>query len=185
MEVAILKKPLPNKKKADSGPRINEQIRVDEVRLIDDEGQQVGVVKTTEALAIARSKSLDLVEISPMAEPPVCKIIDYGKFKYELSKKEKDNKKKQHVVSVKTIQFKSVNIDDNDLNVKANNVRKFLAEGDKVKVFLQYRGREVVHRDLGFELMKKFLLILDDVAKMEKDIEAEGPKRLTMMLCKK
>ncbi len=185
MEVAILKKPLPNKKKADSGPRINEQIRVDEVRLIDDEGQQVGVVKTTEALAIARSKSLDLVEISPMAEPPVCKIIDYGKFKYELSKKEKDNKKKQHVVSVKTIQFKSVNIDDNDLNVKANNVRKFLADGDKVKVFLQYRGREVVHRDLGFELMKRFLLILDDVAKMEKDIEAEGPKRLTMMLCKK
>jgi len=185
MEVAILKKPLPNKKKADSGPRINEQIRVEEVRLIDDEGQQVGVVKTTEALAMARSKSLDLVEISPMAEPPVCKIIDYGKFKYELSKKEKDNKKKQHIVSVKTIQFKSVNIDDNDLNVKANNVRKFLAEGDKVKVFLQYRGREVVHRDLGFELMKKFLLILDDVAKMEKDIEAEGPKRLTMMLCKK
>jgi len=185
MEVAILKKPLPNKKKADSGPRINEQIRVEEVRLIDDEGQQVGVVKTTEALAMARSKSLDLVEISPMAEPPVCKIIDYGKFKYELSKKEKDNKKKQHIVSVKTIQFKSVNIDDNDLNVKANNVRKFLAEGDKVKVFLQYRGREVVHRDLGFELMKKFLLILEDVAKMEKDIEAEGPKRLTMMLCKK
>lgn len=185
MEVAILKKPIPNKKKVDSGPRINEQIRVDQVRLIDDEGQQVGVVSTTEALSMAKSKSLDLVEISPMAEPPVCKIIDYGKYKYELSKKEKDNKKKQHIVSVKIIQLSSVNIGDNDLLIKANSTKRFLADGDKVKVTLTFRRREVVHRDLGYELMKKFINMIEDVAKIEKDIEAEGAKKLTMMVCKK
>ena len=176
---------MPNKKKPDSGPRMNEQIRCEQVRLIDDEGEQLGVVTTKEALAIAQAKNLDLVEISPNAEPPVCKIVDYGKYKYELSKKEKDNKKKQHVVSVKSIQFKSVNIDDNDVRIKAASARKFLGEGDRVKVVLQFRGREIVHRDLGFELMNRFVGMLEDIGKMEKAIEAEGPKRLTMMICKK
>lgn len=160
-------------------------IRHEQLRLIDEAGTQLGVVSASEALSLAMEKGLDLVEISPNAHPPVCKIIDYGKYKYEQSKREKDNKKKQHVVSIKTIRIMSVNIDTNDLQIKANMAKKFLEEGDKVKVFLQYRGREIVHKDLGKELMMQFFEMLNDVAKLDKPIEAEGAKRIAMVLAKK
>ncbi len=128
---------------------MNELITHEQVRLIDEEGQQLGIVTSKEALRLAMERSLDLIEISPKANPPVCKIIDYGKFKYEQTKKQKDSKKRQHVVSIKTIRIMSVNIDTNDINIKANNARRFMEEGDKVKVFLQFRGREIVHKEMG------------------------------------
>ena len=123
---------------------INEQIRDREVRLISEEGEQLGIVSAKEALNLAKEANLDLVKIAPSAKPPVCKIIDYGKYKYELTRKEKEAKKKQKVTEVKEIRF-SPNIDDNDLNTKANMARRFLVKGDKVKVTLRFRGREMAH----------------------------------------
>ena len=172
--------------KKSSGPkvRINESIRHNTVRLIDD-GEQIGIVSIKDALERAENKNLDLVEVSPNATPPVCKIIDYGKYKYELAKKLKDSKKKQHVVSLKTIRIMSVNIDTHDIEIKSNNARKFLEEGNKVKVFLQFKGREIVHRDMGFELLKTFFGFLEDIAKFDKRIESEGARRISMVLTKK
>ncbi|PID30490.1 MAG: translation initiation factor IF-3 [Candidatus Cloacimonadota bacterium] len=164
---------------------MNEDIKYPEVRLIDSDGTQLGVVTSDEANRLAIEKKLDLIEIAEKAKPPVCKIMDYGKFKYEQAKKEKDNKKKQHTVSIKTIRIMSVNIDENDINIKSKNARKFLEEGNKVKVFLQFRGREIIHRDMGMDVMKKFFSTLEDIAKMDSEIKAEGFRRIMMVLAKK
>ncbi|MFO7810618.1 MAG: translation initiation factor IF-3 [Candidatus Delongbacteria bacterium] len=160
-------------------------IRHQEVRLIGKDGEQIGIVSSDEARKIALQQNLDLVEIAPKAKPPVCKIIDYGKFRYEQQKKEKELKKKQHTVSLKTIRIMSVNIDDHDIEIKSNKAREFLEEGNKVKVFLQFRGREIVHKEMGIKLLKTFYSFLEDIAKIDKNIEQEGFRRISMILTKK
>ncbi|MBU4485705.1 MAG: translation initiation factor IF-3 [Candidatus Delongbacteria bacterium] len=160
-------------------------ITYEKVRLIDENGAQVGIISSKEANEMAAAKSLDLVEIAPNAKPPVCKIIDYGKYRYELQKKEKENKKKQHTVSLKTIRIMSVNIDNHDIEIKSKKAREFLEEGNKVKVFLQFRGREIAHKDMGLQLLKAFFGFLEDIAKMDKNIEQEGIRRISMILTKK
>jgi len=157
----------------------------EKVRLIDENGQQLGIVSSKEANEIAAAKNLDLVEIAAAANPPVCKIVDYGKYRYELSKKDKETKKKQHTVSLKTIRIMSVNIDNHDMEIKSKKAREFLEEGNKVKVFLQYRGREIAHKDMGMELLKGFYAFLEDIAKIDKEIEQEGVRRISMILTKK
>ncbi|MBN1970617.1 MAG: translation initiation factor IF-3 [Candidatus Delongbacteria bacterium] len=164
---------------------MNEDIDYPEVRLIDSDGTQLGVVSSKEANKIAIDKQLDLIEIAPTAKPPVCKIMDYGKYRYEQTRKEKDNKKKQHTVSVKQIRIMSANIDDNDILIKSKSARKFIEEGNKVKVFLQFRGREIIHKELGFAVLKKFYESLEDIAKFDSEIKAEGVRRIMMILAKK
>ena len=134
---------------------INEQIRDKEVRLIGEDGEQIGIVSVKEAMQMAREADLDLVKISPNAKPPVCKIIDYGKFRYEQMRKDKEAKKKQKVMETKEVRL-SPNIDVNDLNTKANQARKFLGKGDKVKVSLRFRGREMAHVNVGKEILDSF-----------------------------
>ena len=136
------------------GMRINEQIRVREIRLIDDEGQQKGIVPTLEALKMARERELDLVEVSPNANPPVCKILDFGKFRFEQEKKLRDSKKNQKVLKLKEIRMQP-KIGAGDLDTKAKHVQEFLNEGDKVKVTVRFRGRELAHTDLGFGVLKE------------------------------
>ncbi len=160
-------------------------ITYEKVRLIGENGEQLGIVSAKEANDIAASKSLDLVEIAPNANPPVCKIVDYGKYRYELARKEKETKKKQHTVSLKTIRIMSVNIDNHDMEIKSKKAREFLEEGNKVKVFLQYRGREIAHKDMGTTLLKTFYSFVEDIAKMDKEIEQEGIRRISMILTKK
>lgn len=162
---------------------INEQIRDREVRLISEDGEQLGIVSTKEALAMAKEANLDLVKIAPSAKPPVCKIIDYGKFKYEQIKKDKEAKKKQKVTEVKEIRF-SPNIDDNDLNTKANMARKFLAKGDKIKVTMRFRGREMAHTASSRVILEGFYKKLEDVAVIEKSARLEG-RNMTMFLSEK
>ena len=162
---------------------INEQIRDREVRLISEDGEQLGIVSGKEALRMAKEANLDLVKIAPSAKPPVCKIIDYGKFKYEQIKREKEAKKKQKVTEVKEIRF-SPNIDDNDLNTKANMARKFLAKGDKVKVTLRFRGREMAHTASSRVILDSFYEKLEDVAVIEKPARLEG-RNMTMFLSEK
>lgn len=134
--------------------RINEEIRAREVRLVDEEGEQLGLFTLSDALKLAEEKSLDLVEIAPTAKPPVCKTMDYGKFKYEQSKKEKEVKKKQKIISVKEVKLR-LNIEENDFMTKARNAIRFLEDGDKVKVTIMFRGREITHSELGLQLSKK------------------------------
>lgn len=160
-------------------------ITYEKVRLIDENSQQLGIVSSKEANDLAASKNLDLVEIAPNANPPVCKIVDYGKYRYEMARKEKETKKKQHTVSLKTIRIMSVNIDNHDMEIKSKKAREFLEEGNKVKVFLQYRGREIAHKDMGMVLLKTFYSFVEDIAKMDKDIEQEGIRRISMILTKK
>ena len=136
------------------GQRINEMIRVREVRLIDDEGNQLGIVPTMEALNMARDKDLDLVEVSPNANPPVCKILDYGKYKFEQEKKLRDSKKNQKVLKLKEIRMQP-KIGSGDLDTKAKHVQEFLNEGDKVKVTIRFRGRELAHTELGYDVLKE------------------------------
>ena len=135
--------------------KINEEIRDNELRVIDEDGTMIGVISRDEALQLAEEKNLDLVLISPNADPPVCKILDYGKYRYESQKREKDAKKKQRVIQVKEIRL-STFIEEHDIQVKANTACKFLKDGDKVKVSLRFRGRELGHTDLGKEVMNKF-----------------------------
>ena len=133
---------------------INEEIRDKEVRLIDADGSQLGVVASKEALALAASKNLDLVKIAPTANPPVCKIMDYGKFRFEQAKREKEARKNQHIVNIKEIRI-SLSIDDHDLDTKINHALKFLKAGDKVKVSIRFKGREVQHSSLGVALLER------------------------------
>lgn len=162
---------------------INEQIRDKEVRLIGEDGEQLGVMPSKEALRLAKEANLDLVKIAPTAKPPVCKIVDYGKFRYEQARKEKDAKKKQKVTDVKEIRL-TPNIDVNDLNTKANQARKFLTKGDKVKVALRFRGREMAHMASSKEILDTFFAKLEDVAVVEKPAKLEG-RSMIMVLSEK
>lgn len=160
--------------------RINERIRVPQVRLIDENGGQVGVVPTHEALQMARDRGLDLMEISPNAQPPVCKICDYGKFKYEKKKKEHQARKKQTVIKVKEIQLRP-QTDAHDLDYKFKNVRQFLVDGDKAKITIMFRGREVAYVDQGFKMMRQLTELVKDVGIVEATPKLEG-KKLIMVL---
>ena len=155
-------------------------IRVPTVRLIDEEGTQVGVVPTDEARHRAADAGLDLVEVSPNAEPPVCKIIDYGKLKYEKQKKKNEARKKQKTIEVKEIKMRP-NIDTHDYDVKMRAIVKFLDEGDKVKVTLRFRGRELAHQELGLVLLEKVRDALDERAKVEQFPKLEG-RQITMVM---
>ena len=162
---------------------INEQIRDKEVRVIGENGEQLGVMSAKEAFKLAREAELDLVKIAPTAKPPVCKIIDYGKYKYEQTRKEKEAKKKQKVTEVKEIRL-SPNIDVNDLNTKANQARKFLSKGDKVKVALRFRGREMAHMGISKQILDDFYSKVEDVAVIEKPAKLEG-RNMIMFLGEK
>ena len=162
---------------------INEQIRDKEVRVIGADGEQLGVMSAKEAMALADEAELDLVKIAPTAKPPVCKIINYSKYKYELARKEKEAKKKQKTVDVKEIRF-SPNIDTNDLNTKINQARKFLSKGDKVKVNLRFRGRELAHVDGSKHILDEFAESLEDCAVVDKPAKFEG-RSMVMILSKK
>ncbi|MFQ9515156.1 MAG: translation initiation factor IF-3 [Eubacterium sp.] len=162
---------------------INGQIRDKEVRVIGTEGQQLGVMSSREALRLAEEAELDLIKIAPKAQPPVCKIMDYGKFRYEQQKREKEAKKKQHVVETKEIRL-SPNVEINDLRTKANNARKFIEKGDKVKVTLRFRGREMAHISSNAHVLDDFAQMLEDVASIVKAPKLEG-RNMTMFLEKK
>lgn len=162
---------------------INEEIRDKEVRLIDSDGTMLGVMSAKEALKIATDKDLDLVKIAPQAVPPVCKLMDYGKFRFEQAKKQKEAKKNQSTVSVKEMRL-SATIDKHDLEVKARNVAKFLKEGDKVKVSLRFRGRQMTHTDKGKQVMDLFFSMVQDNAVMEKSAKLEG-RSMFMILAPK
>ena len=163
--------------------QINEEIRAEEVRLIDENGEMVGIVSLDEALRLAEQADLDLVNISPNAEPPVCKILDFGKYRYEQQKKEKTAKKNQHVTEIKEIRL-SASIEDHDVEVKAKNAIKFLQDGDKVKVSLRFRGRERDYTQLGFDAMNKFADMVSDYGVVEKPAKMEG-RRMNMFLAPK
>ena len=162
---------------------INEQIRDREVRLIGPDGEQIGVVSSREAQKIADEAGLDLVKIAPNAKPPVCKIIDYGKYRYELARKEKEAMKKQKTIDVKEVRL-SPNIDKNDLNTKINQARKFLSKGDKVKVTLRFRGRELAHVNSSKVILEEFAEQLSDVAVVDKQPKFEG-RSMIMFLTEK
>ena len=152
---------------------INEQIRDREIRLISENGEQLGIMSAREALKIAQEAELDLVKIAPMAKPPVCKIIDYGKYKYEQTRKEKEARKKQKTVEIKEVRL-SPNIDTNDLNTKINNAKKFISKGNKVKVTLRFRGREMAHVQQSKHILDDFAETLADIAVVEKPAKMEG-----------
>ena len=162
---------------------INEQIRDKEVRLVSEDGEQLGVMSAKEAMRLAREANLDLVKIAPQAKPPVCKIIDYGKYRYEMARKEKEARKKQKVIDVKEIRL-SPNIDVNDLNTKMNHARTFLSGGSRVKVSVRFRGRELAHTATGKVILEQFAEKLSDVAVIDKTAKLEG-KSMVMFLSEK
>ena len=162
---------------------INERIRDREVRLVSESGEQLGIMSSREALKLAREADLDLVKIAPNAKPPVCKIIDYGKYRYELARKEKEAKKKQKTMEVKEVRL-SPNIDTNDLNTKANQARKFISKGDKVKVTLRFRGREMAHVNYSKQILDSFYERLEDIAVVDKNPNMEG-RSMVMFLSQK
>ena len=162
---------------------INEQIRDKGVRVIGTDGEQLGIMSAKEALKLAEEAGVDLVKIAPTAKPPVCKIVDYGKYKYELTRKEKEAKKKQKVIETKEIRL-SPNIDTNDLNTKINAARKFLSKGDKVKVTLRFRGREMAHMANSKHILEDFAEALADVATVDKAPKVEG-RSMAMFLTEK
>ena len=162
---------------------INEQIRDKEIRLIGENGEQLGIMSAKEAFKMAKEAELDLVKIAPTAKPPVCKIIDYGKYRYELARKEKEAKKKQKTVEIKEVRL-SPNIEANDLNTKVNMAKKFIAKGDKVKVTLRFRGREMAHMQSSKHILDDFAEALADIAVIEKPAKLEG-KSIMMVLTEK
>lgn len=165
------------------GPRVNEDIDVSNVRLIDAAGGQVGVVSLDRALELAEEAGLDLVEIAPSADPPVCKILDYGKYKYEAQKKAAVARKKQKTIDVKEIKLRP-GIDEADYMVKLRNIRRFLDEGDKVKVTMRFRGREMVHQDLGMKVLMRVRDDLDEIGKIEQMPRLEG-RQMTMVVTRR
>jgi translation initiation factor IF-3 len=162
------------------GPRVNEDIRVREVHLIDKDGGNRGNLPISEALAIAQEAGLDLVEISPNATPPVCKLLDFGKYKFQEQKKQAEARKKQKVVEVKEIKFRPM-IDDHDYDVKMRSMQRFFEEGDKVKVTLRFRGREMAHQELGARLLERVKGDTEKLAKVEMDARFEG-RQMIMIL---
>lgn len=163
--------------------QINEEIRDKEVRLIDVDGTQLGIVPLKKALEISESKRLDLVKVAPTANPPVCRIMDYGKYKYEIAKKEKEAKKNQKIINVKEIRL-TPNIEDHDLKVKAKRAIEFLKAGDKVKVTVRFRGRELGHTEIGYEVLDEFAKLIEEVGTVEKSPKIEG-KNMVMHLTPK
>ncbi|MEC7660159.1 MAG: translation initiation factor IF-3 [Pseudomonadota bacterium] len=178
----MTKQPL-NQQPAKHGPRVNTDILNDEVRCISPDGEQLGVMKTADAIAQADAQGLDLVEVSPNTDPPVCKILDYGKFKYEAQKKKNEAKKKQKIIEVKEIKLRP-NIDEHDYQVKMRNVQKFLDEGDKVKVTMRFRGREMAHQELGVNVLNRVRDDTEDVAKIEAFPKLEG-RQMIMVIAPK
>ena len=162
---------------------INGQIRDKEVRLIGEKGEQLGIMSSKEAMRLAQEAELDLVKVAPKAQPPVCKIIDYGKYRYELARKEKEAKKKQKTVEIKEVRL-SPNIDTNDLNTKVNNARKFIGKGNKVKITLRFRGREMAHVQQSKHILDDFAEMLKDIAVVEKQPKLEG-RSMSMVLTEK
>ncbi len=162
---------------------INEQIKDREVRVVGADGEQLGIMSSREALKLAQEAELDLVKIAPTAKPPVCKIIDYGKYRYEQIRKEKEAKKKQRIVEVKEIRL-SPNIEENDLNTKVNAARKFIAKGNKVKITLRFRGREMAHMQKSKHILDDFAEQLSDIAAVEKAPKVEG-RSISMVLTEK
>lgn len=162
---------------------INEQIKDREVRVIGEDGEMLGVMSPKDALKLSREAGVDLVKIVPNAVPPVCKIVDYGKYRYELARKEKDARKKQRVIDIKEVRL-SPNIEENDLNTKANSARKFIEKGDKVKVTLKFRGREMAHMDQSKHILDDFAEKLNDIAQIEKAPKLEG-RSIMMVLTEK
>jgi translation initiation factor IF-3 len=160
--------------------RVNYRIEAREVRLIDSQGTMIGVVPIREALARAEEAGLDLVEISPTATPPVCKILDYGKFKYEAQKKANAARKKQRVIEIKEIKMRP-GIDDNDYSIKMKKVREFIEEGDKVKVTMRFRGREMAHQHLAMDILEKIRTEVADIAKVEQMPKLEGRQMIMVM----
>ena len=162
---------------------INGQIKDKEVRVIGQNGEQIGIMSPKEAMKLAQEAELDLVKIAPKAQPPVCKIVDYGKYRYELARKEKDAKKKQKTVEIKEVRL-SPNIETNDLNTKVNNAKKFITKGNKVKVTLRFRGREMAHMQQSKHILDDFAEMLADVATVEKAPKLEG-RAMSMVLTEK
>ena len=162
---------------------INEQIRDREVRLIGEHGEQLGIMSARDAYMLAQEAELDLVKVAPTAKPPVCKIVDYGKYRYEQARREKEAKKKQKTIEVKEVRL-SPNIDTNDLNTKQNNARKFLEKGNRVKISLRFRGREMAHMSASKHILDEFAEGLSDIAVVEKPAKLEG-RRLSMILAEK
>src|SRR5438309_11755952 len=165
------------------GPRVNEEIGVQRVRLVNERGDMVGGVPRNEALAMAADTGLDLVEVSPNADPPVCKILDFGKYKYEEQKRRNEARKKQKVIEVKEIKLRP-GIDDHDYDVKMRSMLKFIEEGDKVKVTMRFRGRELAHQELGMNVLMRVKDDLDKIAKVEQVPRMEG-RQMTMVMSPK
>ena len=162
---------------------INEQIRDKEIRLIGEDGAQLGIMSPREAMKLAEEAGLDLVKIAPTAKPPVCKIVDYGKYRYEMARREKDAKKKQKTIEIKEIRM-SPNIDTNDLNTKASAARKFIEKGNRVKITLRFRGREMAHMSTSKHILDDFAQMLSDIAVVEKQPKVEG-RSMIMFLTEK
>ncbi|MCF8496258.1 MAG: translation initiation factor IF-3 [Alphaproteobacteria bacterium] len=176
-----LRKPPPRPQgRPSDGPRVNDQIRAPEIRVVDADGEMRGVMSVPEALKLAEEAGLDLVEISPNAAPPVCKILDYGKYKYEQQKKANEARKNQKIVDVKEIKIRP-GIGQHDYDVKMRNARRFLEEGDKVKVTMRFRGREMAHQDIGLDVLKRFRDELADLSKIEMEPRMEG-RQMIMVL---
>ncbi|MDE3079496.1 MAG: translation initiation factor IF-3 [Paracoccaceae bacterium] len=177
---AIARRPHNAPPPRDTGPRINDRIRAPEIRLIGADGENIGVVTPNRAMMLAEEAGLDLVEISPNATPPVCKIMDFGKFKYEQQKREAEARKKQHVIEIKEIKFRP-GTDTHDYEVKMRSVVKFLEGGDKVKVTLRFRGREMAHQQLGLELLNRVAADVAEIGKVENMPKLEG-RQMVMMI---
>ncbi len=163
--------------------QINEEIRDKEVRLIDSDSSQLGIMSSSQALKKAMEKNLDLVKIAPKAVPPVCKIMDYGKYRFEQAKKEREAKKNQHTISIKEIRL-SLNIDVHDFNTKLNQASKFIKQGNKVKLSIRFRGREMGHPEIGYDIMKRFADEISEVAQVEKPAKLEGRTMLMFLTSK-
>ena len=164
-------------------PRINEEIRAREIRVVGPDNEQIGIMSAREALALAEEKQLDLVEIAPNGKPPVCRIMNFGKYRYEQQKREKEAKKKQKIVTLKEVKLRP-HIEDHDFYVKMKNASKFLADGNKVKVTIMFRGRELSHPELGENVLTRFAGELNEQAVVEKPAKLEG-RNMTMILAKK
>ncbi len=180
---AIARRPHNAPPQRDTGPRVNDRIRATEIRLIGADGENVGVVTPARAMMMAEEAGLDLVEISPTAKPPVCKIMDFGKFKYEQQKREAEARKKQKIIEIKEVKFRP-GTDTHDYEVKMKSVMKFLGNGDKVKVTLRFRGREMAHQQLGLELLNRVRTDVGEEGKVESMPKLEG-RQMVMMIAPK
>ncbi|MCB1532676.1 MAG: translation initiation factor IF-3 [Alphaproteobacteria bacterium] len=172
-------KPQPPRR-TDDGPRINDQITASEVRVVDENGEMKGVMSVADGVKLAEAAGLDLVEVSPNAAPPVCKILDYGKYKYEQQKKAAEARKKQKIIDLKEVKIRP-GIEEHDYQVKMRNARRFLEKGDKVKFTMRFRGREMAHQDIGEELLQRMKAELSDISKVDQDAKMEG-RQIIMIL---